>query len=292
MGRPTPMTRASTTSSSLFRATLPLLALTLAACSFSFKAGSGSNAAGKPAKQTPGPEATKPTRKPIAGTETEPAADPAGTETEPAADPAKPLTPPPRVQQPPPVVEPKVTAVCRVTDDTLKNLCHRVFDPIAADDFGSWTAQLDDGVTLVRPSRQEGMQRLRGPDDIRTMAEDVGGLRSLLHMNATDRVVVTLHNDCRGCARSFVSYETNSRSGTIVVTVSMGRPPQVTLIEVGSAVGRRPLGVHRRPSKRPATLEAPKEEPAPEGKVEVRPKTELERKPSRKTERKIESKSR
>ncbi|MEM9455168.1 MAG: hypothetical protein AAGF11_13385 [Myxococcota bacterium] len=267
---------------------LPLLALGLTACSFSFKAGSQSSTkAGKPATQSPADEGTAPASKPIADAPTEAeaqsveaeAAEPAGTEPDPGPTRTRPV-----VGTVTPNVEPRLTAVCRVEDESLSDLCHVALDPIAADDFAAWETQLADGVTLTRPSYQKGMQRIEGPAEVRKLSEDLGGLRTLMHLGASDRVVGTLHSDCRTCRRSFVAFETNSRSGTIVVTVDMTTPPRVSMVEVGSRVGRRHLGEHLRkrtrggPTGGPTTLEAPKEpnkEPTAAPEPEAKPKTSL-----------------
>lgn len=255
---------------------LPLLVLGSAACSFSLKAGSSSSEAGKPA--TPGsPDGATPASKPVADAPTDPPAD----ATEPAGDDpagADPADPEPTRERPgtgslAPGVEPKLTAVCRVDDPSLAEVCHAVLDPIAADDLAAWEVQLTEEVTLTRPSHQRGTQRLVGASEIRKMSDEAGGLRTLMHLDAADRVVGTVHSDCRTCRRSFVAFETNSRSGTITVTVDMTKPPRVSAVEIASRVRRRHLGEARtRPRGGPATLEAPKEpnrKPTPEPPAEA-----------------------
>lgn len=244
------------------RAAISLLVLGLAACSFSFKSGSGSSSeAGKPAIASDGGSSSKPSSKPIAGGDD---AQP----SEPAPDPAVAEEPPP-VAEPPAVVEPQLTAVCRVEDESLAALCHRVFDPIAADDADAWSRQLGEAVVLTRPSYRKGMQRLQGPEAVVEAAAGAGGLRALLHIRTTDRIVVTPSNDCRACRRSFVAYELNTRSGTVVVSVDMTQPPAISAVEVGSHARRRHLEEARQPAPPPApkkpagTLVAPKAEITP-----------------------------
>jgi len=228
MEPPTPMTRRSSTLSSSCRAVLPLLVLGLAACSYSFKAGgasSTSDGAGKPAKSTPGPAANT-AAKPLPGTDA-------------PAEPS-PMRVTPVVHEPAPVVDPKRTAVCRITDESLMPLCHAVLDPIAADDLVGWEQQLALEATVVHPSH--GDQRVEGVAEIRSLAQEVGGVRQLLHLTTVDRVVGTLQNDCRRCRRAFVAFELNSRSGTTLVTVDMTQPPRISMVEIGSRLQRRPLG--------------------------------------------------
>lgn len=224
----------------LARVALSLVALASAGCSFSFKSGSGtSNQAGRPAiRDGEEPRATKPTTKPIAKADPEAPADPAEPAvTEPDQGPTR--TPP--AQDPPPVVEPKLTAVCRTQDSTLEALCHRALDPIAADDLDAWVGQLDEQVVVTRPTYRRGMQRVEGPQRVRGLADRAGGLRALLHLRPTDRIVGTVANDCRQCRRAVVVFEANTRSGTITVELEMTQPPQIVVVDVGAHMRRRPL---------------------------------------------------
>lgn len=247
---------------------LGLSALCLAACSMSFRAGSSSSAeAGKPAASSGTDDRpTAPTTKPIAKADPAPRdpapSDPADDETTPADDPG-PARQPPATEEPP-GVEPRLTAVCRVEDPVLATLCHDVLDPIAADDLDAWLRQVGEGAVLVRPSHEAGMQRLRGTAALRELATDVGGLRAMLHLRPVDRVVGTVANDCRQCRRSLVTFEANTRSGTVVVGVEMAQPPRIVSVEVGAQVRRRHLGtaVQRRRAQDPV-VEAPPSEPPP-----------------------------
>ncbi len=230
-------TRTSPSSLVVARVALPLLALGLAACSFSFKAGSKASGEGKP---TTGAEPDSPNTapKPVADADTTPDTTP-DTPEEPGAE-----APPSRsagADEPPPAVEPMATAVCRVHDASLLELCHAVMDPIASNDLAAWADQLAEGVVLTRPSHEQGMQRFAGAKEVREGAEAVGGLRALLHLHETDRVVATVSNDCRSCRRSLVAYELNSRSGTIVVSVDLGQPSRIFGVEIDSRVHRRQL---------------------------------------------------
>lgn len=237
------MTRPRTASTLvLARVALTLAALGLAGCSFSFRSGSGSsNEAGKPAiRDDAQPSATKPTRKPIAKADPQaPAkpAEPAATEPDEGAGPTR--TPP--AEEPPPVVEPKRTAVCRTQDPTLEALCHRALDPIAADDLEAWAGQLDEQVVVTQPTYREGLQRVQGPKAVLDLATRAGGLRALLHLRPTDRVVGTVASDCRRCRRAAVVFEANARSGTFTVEVEMTQPPAISAVRVGSHVRRRHL---------------------------------------------------
>ena len=120
-------------------------------------------------------------------------------------------------------------------------LCHRVLDPIAADDLDAFVAVLGEGVVLTRTTHQAGAQRLTGPSAVQEKVAEAGGLRALLHARASDRVVGTVANDCRGCRQGFVAFEANTRSGTTVVRVDLGQPAMVTAVEVGSNLRRGPL---------------------------------------------------
>ncbi|MEX1362420.1 MAG: hypothetical protein AB1Z98_04795 [Nannocystaceae bacterium] len=221
--------------STVLRLVLPSLALSLAACSFSFKTGSGpGDVAGKPAKGTDGPAPAEGPGKPVAGAE--PAADPEPTtETDPerTADPDAPA--------PNTTLSAPTTAVCRVDDAEMLALCHQVLDPIAADDLVAWTAVLGDEVVLTRPSMRAGSQRLQGPEAVESMAGRTGGLRQLMHVQGSDRIVGTLANDCRDCRRAFVAFEANTRTGTTVIRVDMTQPPRVTSVSVGSNLRRGSL---------------------------------------------------
>lgn len=298
-------THAMTRSPRLAITSLALWALGSFACSFSFKSGSSSAEAGKPGTSEPD-AASKPTSKPIAKTDStadpeptpepsEPVAgDPARTPADPTADPTAdpgPSRVPPRSDEPAPVVDPQRTAVCRIDDATLAALCHQAFDPIAADDLDGWLAQLGEGAVLTRPAHQAGMQRLRGADEIRKLAVEVGGLRSLVHLRPTDRVVGTVSNDCRGCRRAFVAFEANTRSGTVVVTYDMRQPPRISTVEVASQVRRRHLGTAvapKAPTREPTpTVETPS--PEPSAKPEPKPTPNLvapEREPAAPTRKK------
>jgi hypothetical protein len=228
------------------RLVLALLALGVAACSYSFKAGSDASAGeGKPAVAEPGEQS--PASKPIgAGDTSEPTA-PAASDPE-AADPTR--VPPP--EEPAPVVEPRATAVCRVADASLEALCHRVLDPLAANDLDAWAGQLHDQVVITRPSHH-GAQRLEGTQAVRDAVARAGSLRTMLHLRPTDRLVGTLSNDCRHCRRAFVSFEVNTRAGTLEIGVEMSQPPAVISVDVGSRMRRHPLEPHT-PS---STLTAP-----------------------------------
>lgn len=238
------------------RIALSLAALGLAACSFSFKAGSDAPEAGKPTADGDAP-ASKPTRKPIDEARPAEPAEPSepAAPSEPA-DAAGPTRTPP-VEEPPPVVEPKLTAVCRVTDPSLEALCHRALDPIAADDIDAWADQLGDGIVVTRPGFRKGTQRIQGPQAVRDAVTRAGGLRALLNLRPTDRLVGTVSNDCRQCRRSFVAFEANTRSGTIVVGMEMSQPPRVLQVDVGSRMRRtnlapqEPTPVPRPPVPRP-----------------------------------------
>jgi hypothetical protein len=248
------------------RLALSLAALGLAACSFSFKAGSSaSNEAGKPAvqgEQAAGKPASKPIGKPGASAPTRP--DAPAEPTTPTEDAGPHRTPP--VEEPPPVVEPTLTAVCRVADDSLEALCHRALDPIAADDLDAWSEQLGEGIVVTRPAFRKGVHRIQGPQAVRDAATRAGGLRRMLSLRPTDRVVGTLANDCRQCRRSFVAFEANTRAGTIVVTLEMTQPPVITAVEVDSQIRRRHLEERREPT--PTTLVPPaKADPAPSREI-------------------------
>jgi hypothetical protein len=172
------------------------------------------------------------------------------------------------------VVEPRLTAVCRVEDPSLEAICHRALDPIAADDVEAWVAQLGEGVVLTRPIPGEALQRMQGPQAVRDAATDAGGLRALLHLRPTDRVVGTLANDCRRCRRAFVAFEANTRSGTLVVTVEATQPPKISSVEVASRVRRRPLPPWLQPKPTPVPEKAPTTL-VPPAKVEPAPSTEI-----------------
>ncbi len=258
-------------SSAAAKAAISFVALGLAACSYSFKAGSGSEA-GKPTTSSGDAPSRKPISKPVDGSDPAPPSEP--TED---ADPHR--TPP--ADEPPPVVEPTLTAVCRVEDESLAALCHRVFDPIAADDLAAWSRQLGEGVVVTRPAYRKGMQRLQGPQAVRDAAEAAGGVRALLHLRPTDRLVGTLANDCRQCRRALVSFEVNTRSGTVAVSVDMTQPPVISSVDVGSHARRRHLEAARQPPARKpepgATVVTPKSEVAP-----TPPSSEPTAKPARK----------
>lgn len=244
------------------RIALSLAALGLAACSFSFKAGSDPlPEAGKPSTEADAP-ASKPTRKPIDAADpsepTNPSEPTAPAEpTEPTDDAGPTRTPP--VEEPPPVVEPKLTAVCRITDPSLEALCHRALDPIAADDVDTWAGQLGEAVVVTRPGFRKGTQRILGPQAVRDAVARAGGLRALLNLRPTDRLVGTVSNDCRQCRRAFVAFEANTRSGTIVVGVEMSQPPQIREVDVGSRMRRVQLAPQ--PTARPPATVVPKKEP-------------------------------
>ncbi len=224
-----------------FLTAVPLLALGLTACSFSFKAGSKSadDATARPAP-TSDDDASATAPKPVA------TADP---------EPAEPTRVPPAVaDQPEPTVEPRITAVCRVQDEGLASLCHRAFDPIAANDMDRWIANLADDVVVTRPSHDETMHRIQGTEQLREVATDLGGVRALMHLNDTDRVVGTVSNDCRQCRRAFVGFQANTRSGTVVVNMDTSQPPRVVGIEVTSRVRRPRLGEARPGGKAPVTI--------------------------------------
>lgn len=272
---------ASTTVSARFA--LSLVALGLTACSFSFKSGSSASShAGKPAvtgDSSSDGASSKPTKKPIHPAEpkspshpAEPTPDTGGTDED-AGPTRKPPTP-----EPPPSVEPSLTAVCRVQDPTLESLCHQALDPIAADDVDTWATQLAAGVVLTRPTYRRGMQRLEGPKAIRDVAGRSGGLRAMLHLRPTDRIVGTLSRDCRQCRRAMVEFQANTRSGTITVDVEMTQPPTIIAVEVDSHVRRPHLEGLRHPTtpppKKPAVIVPPaKPEPEPSQPI-VEPKAE------------------
>jgi hypothetical protein len=268
------------------RAALSLLVLGLAACSYSFQAGSHSSTeAGKPATADADGTSRKPTSKPITKTdpaeakpaETEPTeperTDPTRTKPEPAAEDEDPARQP-GTEEPPPVVEPRLTAVCRVEDPTLEALCHRALDPIAADDVDAFIGQLGEGVVVTRPGYRKGTQRLQGLQAVRDAATTAGGLRAFLHLRTTDRVVGTVANDCRMCRRSFVAFDANTRSGTVTVTMDMTQPPAIRSVQVDSQMRRRNLEPARRPApKPPATIVVPPAEDEPSTEP-VEPKRE------------------
>lgn len=270
---------ASTTASARFA--LSLVALGLTACSFSFKSGSSASShAGKPAvtgDDSSDGSTGKPTKKPIHPAEpkspshpAEPTHDTSGTDED-AGPTRKPPTP-----EPPPSVEPSLTAVCRVQDPTLESLCHQALDPIAADDVDAWATQLAAGVVLTRPTYRRGMQRLEGPKAIRDVAGRSGGLRAMLHLRPTDRIVGTLSRDCRQCRRAMVEFQANTRSGTITVDVEMTQPPTIIGVEVDSHVRRPHLEGLRHPTtpppEKPAVIVPP--EPAEPSPELVEPKAE------------------
>lgn len=157
------------------------------------------------------------------------------------------------------MVEPQLTAVCRTTDDALEALCHRGFDPVAADDLGAWASQLAKGVVLTRPAHQQDMQRLQGAELVEALAEGSGGLRSLMHLRPTDRLVVTVSNDCRACRRAFVAFEANTRSGTVGVIFEMTQPPTIASVDISAQARRRHLGKARNPPPASAREPAPQE---------------------------------
>ena len=266
------MTRRSIRSLSLLTA-IPLLGLSLAACSFSFKAGSKSadDATARPAPTDGEPSTSDP--KPVATADPKPASEP-----EP---------PPPAVaDEPEPTVEPAAVAVCRVEDAGLAEMCHFVFDPIAANDTEAWAANLNDSIVVTRPSHDETMHRMTGPSHVKKAAAKSGGLRALMHLNDTDRVVGTLANDCRDCRRSFVAFQANTRSGTIVVRVETSQPPKIAAVDITSRVLRprlgkaKPGGSGDGPSR---TLEAPKDTKDPAGKTAIKPASKTAIKPAAKT---------
>jgi hypothetical protein len=295
-GRPThAMTRPSFASTSApARAALSLLVLGLAACSYSFQAGStSSTATGKPASSDADGSSRKPTSKPISKPidKADPAApaptEPTPAEPEPTREDAGPTRLPPGTEEPPPVVEPQLTAVCRVEDASLEALCHRALDPLAADDIDAFAGQLAAGVVVTRPNYRKGMQRLEGPQAVRDVATTSGGLRALLHLRPTDRVVGTLANDCRACRRSLVAFEVNTRSGTVVVGLEMTQPPVIVSVEVGSHVRRRYLGQVRHPTPtKPATVVPPPQEPTviapPKEEPAAEPASKVEEAPAKK----------
>jgi hypothetical protein len=236
----------------LTRLAISLVALGLAACSFSYRAGSSPGSeAGKPAvreDQPTGKPASKPITKPIATAD-------ANAPTQPDA-PSEPATPPESadptrtrpVEEPPPVVEPMATAVCRVSDAALEALCHLVLDPIAADDLEGWSAVLDEGVVVTRPGLRQGVRRIEGPQAVRDAATRAGGLRRMLGLRPTDRIVGTVANDCRRCRRAFVAFEANTRAGAIMVSLEMTQPPVITAVELGAQARRRHLDALREPT--------------------------------------------
>jgi hypothetical protein len=246
------------------------MALGLAACSFSFKSGGASSSTGKPAVTGDEPsDASSTTKKPLAkhdpAAPSQPAEPDAGETNEDAGPTRTPPTP-----EPPPSVEPQLTAVCRVYDSTLASLCHAALDPIAADDLEAWTAQLGAGVVLTQPTYRKGMQRLEGPKAVHDVAARAGGLRAMLHLRPTDRVVGTLAHDCRQCRRAIVEFQANTRSGTFTIEVEMTQPPAIAVVEIDSHVRRRHLEGLRKPSAptKPAVI-------VPPAKVEPEPSHEI-----------------
>lgn len=217
---------------------MPLLAVGLAACSFSFKAGGGGDkATAKPAQSSGDATPTTGSKgKPI-----NPGQEPAEPEAEQpeASDPER--LPPASDDPPPPErLAPTVTtAVCRVSNKTQAQLCHTVLDPVAANDLDAWMAVVSDDIVLTHPSHQKGGQRYTGPQAIADAATQLGGLRALLHINSTDRIVATVSGECQSCSEPFVAYQLNTRSGTVVVRVRASNSPRVTEVEVASEV-RRP----------------------------------------------------
>jgi hypothetical protein len=274
------------------RVALSLAVLGLAACSFSFKSGGSSSAnTGKPAVGGGHPSSSKPTHKPI--TKTDPSAprqpaEPTPDEGQPDEGPTR--TPP--AEEPPPVVEPRLTAVCRIQDHTLATLCHGALDPIAADDVDAWLEQLATDVVVTRPSYHEEMQRVEGPQAVRDVATRAGGLRALLHLRPTDRIVATLANDCRECRRAFVAFEANTRSGTFSVRVETTQPPAIVAVELGSHMRRRHLGGFQHPTPpKPPTVVVPPAKPEPEPSHDIvvpEPKREPDAKPSNPKKKKVE----
>lgn len=254
--------------STVLRLVLPSLALSLAACSFSFKTGSGpGDVDGKPAQGADGPAPADGPGKPVANPQ--PAADPEPTaEADPEPEPEPTADPDPNTTLTAPT-----TAVCRVDDAQMLELCHQVLDPIAADDVAAWTAVLGDEVVLTRPSLRAGSQRLQGPEAVESMAGRTGGLRQLMHVAGSDRIVGTLANDCRDCRRAFVAFEANTRTGTSVIRVDMTQPPQVTSVSVGSNLRRGSLPKDDETTPTKPTVEPtseptkPKLEPTPTKKT-------------------------
>lgn len=254
--------------STLLRLVLPGAVLGLAACSFSFSSGSRPAGEGKPAT----------------GSEQ---ADPASSPGKPVGKPAEESPAEESPVEEPPVEEPPTptsgntelvassTAVCRIKDATLAELCHRVLDPVAADDVDAWASVLSENVVLTRRTFEAGTQRLDGVGAVRKMAAKSGGLRALLNVKASDRVVGTVANDCRDCRRSFVTLEFNTRTGTTELFVNTTQPSMVTTVNVGSNLRREPLPEANRPTLQPkpskpatvvkpatkggATLQAPKQ---------------------------------
>ncbi|MEM7153943.1 MAG: hypothetical protein AAF799_13925 [Myxococcota bacterium] len=250
---------------SALRCALPLVVAGPVACSFSFKAGSGSPDDGKPAvasKDDAGDGASA--GKPVDGgaaaepePEPEPEGRPTGLTDTPAGD------PPPPEPAPSSTLAPRKTAVCRIDDATLAAMCQRVLDPIAADDAKAWVAVLHDDVVLTHPSYARGDQRFEGRDAVKDLADKVGGVRTLLHANATDRIVGTVVNDCRNCRNPFVGFQANTRSGTVVVEVALGKPVMVNAVEVSSDLQRPHL---REAKPGVATLSTPAKADTPEAK--------------------------
>jgi hypothetical protein len=263
------------------RVALSLVVLGLAGCSFSFRSGgSSSSQKGKPAIANDDEPSGKPvTRKPIAKTDsdaptrpTKPSqpSQPGVSEPDEGAGPTR----RPPAEDPPPVVEPTLTAVCRTQDPTLEALCHRAFDPIAANDLDAWIGQLDERVVVTRPTSRKGKQRVEGPQAVRDLVGRAGGLRAFLHLRPTDRIVGTVANDCRKCRRAVVVFEANTRSGTVAVEVEMTQPPAIVSVDIASQVRRPHLEELRKPepgTKKPAPTEdrpviTPPEQPEPEAK--------------------------
>ena len=144
----------------------------------------------------------------------------------------------------------------------------------AANDLDAWVAVLADGVVLTRPSHDADAQRLEGPKTVRKFAMKAGGLRELVHLEAGDRVVGTVSNDCRRCRRAFVAFQANTRSGTMVVSLDLGTPSSIQLVEIGSDVRRRRLGTAR-------DDDAPSTAIVPPAKTEARPTTKTTDEPAR-----------
>lgn len=239
----------------------PLLLLGVAACSFSFKAGGQpDDATAKPAKggaADPGDGDAPVTSKPIADADPDGGADDAGGAGAAGGSDA-PADPPPRADEPsdegnparqPPgdddsgdapgrLAPTPTTAMCRIGDADLDALCHQVLDPIASDDIDALVTLLGAGSTLIHPSHTRGHQRYTGPEAIAGAASESGGLRALLHIDPTDRVVGTVSNDCRNCRRQFVAFQFNTRSGTVEVSVTPGSPPQVFAVDASAQVRR------------------------------------------------------
>jgi hypothetical protein len=265
------------------RIALSLVVLGLAGCSYSFKSGSSaSTESGKPAVDDGDPSSGKPTRKPIAEADPSEPSEPAEPDEGGRPDEGPTRTPP--AAEPPPVVEPRLTAVCRVQDATLEELCHRTLDPIAADDLDAWVGQLATGIVVTRPTHRGDLRRVEGPTAVQDMATRVGGLRALLHLRPTDRVVGTLANDCRQCRRAFVAFEANTRSGTFTVGVEMTQPPAIVSVELGSHMRRRHLGALRQPTRTPpekptVVVPSAKAEPEPSHEI-VAPAPAPEAKPT------------